>query len=60
MSAVECFYCHRNGHTALNCKMQDKDILRGNLKELSNIAMTEDLLDSHSYKEPPEQPLKLF
>jgi hypothetical protein len=67
-SSVECFYCRRNGHTTLNCKIHAKDILKGKLKESTNIvisedssdAIFEDSLDSDSDDEFNTEPLKLF
>lgn len=32
-NGIECFYCHKYGHTALNCKIRAKDLLKGRLKE---------------------------
>ena len=62
---IECFYCHKYGHTTLNCKIRAKDILKGRLKESSYVAFLEDSPDaifeeSSSDNEPSEPSLKLF
>lgn len=54
----ECFYCHKYGHTAWNCRSRAKDILNG--KEMVNIAYLDDSFESDSDEESLEHPLKLF
>jgi len=54
----ECFYCHKYGHTAWNCRSHAKDILNG--KENANIAYIDDSFELDSDEEPPKSPLKLF
>lgn len=60
----ECFYCHKYGHTAWNCRSRAKDILNG--KEMANIAYLDDSFESDSDEESSEHqkslehPLKLF
>ena len=57
-SSSECFYYHKYGHTARNCRSRAKDILNG--KETANIAHIDDSFESDSDEEPQEYPLKLF
>jgi hypothetical protein len=67
-ASIECFYCQRKGHTILNCKIRARDLLKGTLKESTNIAISEDppgafyevSPDSASDDEFNTEPLKLF
>ena len=54
----ECFYCHKYGHTAWNCRSRANEILNG--KEMANIAYLDDSFESDSDEESLEHPLKLF
>ena len=64
-NGIECFSCHKYGHTTLNCKIRDKDLFKGRLKESANVAFSEDSPDAifedySSDNEPSEPSLKLF
>jgi hypothetical protein len=43
---IECYYCGKMGHTKINCKIHANDLLKGKLKESTNIALIEDPLDT--------------
>jgi len=66
--SIECFYCRRQGDIVLNCKIHAKDLLKGKLKESTNLANTENISDSMSEnsaelgseEEYTPKPLKLF
>jgi hypothetical protein len=45
-SEVECYYCRKFGHTTWNCKNHASDLLKGKLKESTNIAIDEYPSDS--------------
>lgn len=67
-NSVECFHCHKCGHIALNCKIRAKDIFKGKLKELANLAISKDISDAifedsvnpNSDRQFTSQSLKLF
>jgi hypothetical protein len=48
--SIECFYCHKIGHIAWNCRTRSRDLLNG--KETANIANLDDLSESESDEEP--------
>jgi len=54
--STECFYCHKNGHIAWNCKARARDLL--NDKVSAYIANLDEL--SESDEEPREPSLRLF
>jgi hypothetical protein len=54
--STECFYCHKNGHIAWNCKARARDLL--NDKVSAYIADLDEL--SESDEEPREPSLRLF
>lgn len=54
--STECFYCHKNGHIAWNCKARARDLL--NDKASAYIADLDELLESD--EEPREPSLILF
>jgi hypothetical protein len=43
---IECYYCRKMGHITINCKIHANDLLKGKLKESTNIALTEDPPDT--------------
>jgi hypothetical protein len=46
----ECFYCHKYGHIAWNCRIRAKDLLNG--KESANLSNLDDSSESDSDEEP--------
>ena len=56
--STKCFYCHKNGHIARNCRARARDLL--NVKETANIANLDELSESESDEEPRVSSLKLF
>jgi hypothetical protein len=56
--STECFYCHKIGHIAWNCRTHASDLLNG--KETANIANLDDLSELESDEEPPDSSLKIF
>ena len=59
---TECFYCHKYGHTAFNCKIRAQDLLNEKLKKSAYATFSKDSpdADSSSEDEPPDPSLKLF
>jgi len=56
-SEVECDYCRIFGHTMWNCKSCASNLLKGKLKESTNIAIDEypsDLDDGNDFDEGME------
>jgi adenine/guanine phosphoribosyltransferase-like PRPP-binding protein len=58
-SGIECFYYGKISHTTINCKTCANDLLKGKLKESTNVAIVDDLLDTNNCDDPTEQ-LELF
>ena len=36
---TKCFYCKKEGHIVINCKIHANDLLKGENKELTNIVV---------------------
>ena len=47
--STKCFYCHKNGHIAWNCRTRARDLLNG--KETANISNLDELSESESDEE---------
>eukprot|EP01018_Ginkgo_biloba_P006671 Gb_02221 [translate_table: standard] len=47
-SEMECYNCGKAGHTTINCEICTSDLLKGKLKESTNIAIIEDPPDIES------------
>jgi hypothetical protein len=47
---IKCYYFAKMGHIAINCKIHASDLLKRNLKESENIALTKDPLDTNNGK----------
>jgi hypothetical protein len=45
MNEIECYYYRKMVHTTINCKIHASDLLKGKLKESTNIVITEDALE---------------
>lgn len=59
-SSVECFYYHKFGHIAWNCKVHAKVLLKGKLIESEDLVDFEENPKSNKDDKPNEEPLKLF
>lgn len=44
-SETECFYCKKVGHVAINYKIHANDLLKGKIKESTNIVVHAESLD---------------
>jgi hypothetical protein len=52
---VECYYYGNMCHIAINCKIYANDLLKGILKELASITLTEEPLGTNNREDLDEE-----